>query len=137
MSRWRCPACDREFSRTNQSHTCVPGNSVDDTFAGRSEVQRGIYDAIIGHLRTLGPVHEDSVRVGVFLRHEDKLAEVRPRSRDVLLHLVLPYALDHARVARREQISTGRIWHSLKLTEVSDVDDQLREWLGQAYDASG
>jgi hypothetical protein len=55
----------------------VPGCTVDRSFQGRPAVQRAIYDALITHLRTLGPVHEDAVAVGVFLLHERKFAEVR------------------------------------------------------------
>jgi hypothetical protein len=116
---------------------CVPGNSVDETFAGRPPVQRDIYEAIVGHLRTLGPVYEDVVRVGVFLYHVDKVAEVRPAVRALTLWLVLPRYLDHVRVRRRERVSDGRIWHSLKLAGMSDVDDELTDWLGEAYDAAG
>ena len=60
MARWTCPRCDREFSRSRQSHTCLPGGSVDESFAGRPPVQREIYDVITGHLATLGPVHADA-----------------------------------------------------------------------------
>jgi hypothetical protein len=137
VPRWRCPACDREFSRANQSHVCVPGNTVDETFAGRPPVQRDIYEAIIGYLRTLGPVHVDAVRVGVFLSHVDKLAEVRPAARSLTIWLMLPRDLADARVSRSVRISAARVAHFIKLTAVSDVDDQLRDWLGEAYDSAG
>ncbi|UBU10105.1 hypothetical protein [Nonomuraea gerenzanensis] len=35
MTRWVCPACDREFARTRQSHVRVPGCTVEETFAPR------------------------------------------------------------------------------------------------------
>jgi hypothetical protein len=134
VSRWRCPACDREFSRGQQSHVCVPGNTVDETFAGRPPVQREIYEEIIAHLRDLGPVYVDAVKVGVFLSHVQKVAEVRPGPRGITLWLMMPRDLDDPRIRRRERVSTGRFAHVLKLTDVSDVDDQLKEWLGEAYD---
>jgi Domain of unknown function (DUF5655) len=137
VPRWRCPACDREFSRANQSHVCVPGNTVDESFAGRPPVQREIYEAIIGYLRTLGPVCVDAVRVGVFLSHVDKVAEVRPKVRSVGLWLMMPRELDDPRIGRRDRVSTGRVAHYLTLTSVSDVDNQLCDWLGEAYDAAG
>ncbi len=137
MNRWRCPACDREFARTAQSHVCLPGNSVDQTFAGHPPVQREIYDAIVGHLRTLGPVYVDAVRVGIFLSHVSKMAEVRPMTRWVRLHLFTPRYLDDERIRRRERISASRFWYVLNLTVVSDVDDQLRNWLSEAYDSAG
>jgi hypothetical protein len=136
MSRWTCPACEREFGRTHQSHVCVPGGTVDECFAGRPPVQRAIYDALMAHLDTLGPVHVDAVRVGVFLKHERKLAEVRPRARSLSLALVLPRPVDDPRIARRLPGSGGRIWHMLKLTAVADVDDRVRDWLTEAYHAA-
>ena len=137
MSRWRCPACDREFARANQSHVCVPGNSVAATFAGRPPGQREIYDALIAHLRTLGPVHVDAVKVGVFLKREDKLAEVRPMARAVALWLILPRPLEDERVTRRERISAGRYAQVVRLADSSDVDDQVLGWLTEAYAAAG
>jgi hypothetical protein len=110
---------------------------VDDTFAGRPPVQRAIYDAIVGYLDSLGPVHVDAVRVGVFLKAEAKLAEVRPKARSLNLALALPHPVTDARIARRFPVSGGRFWHVLKLTEVGQVDDQVRDWLTEAYHAAG
>jgi hypothetical protein len=136
MNRWTCPRCERQFGKAHQAHVCVPGNTVARTFAQRPEGQREIYDEIIGHLRTLGPVHEDAVKVGVFLKHASKLAEVRPMARALSLELVLPRPIEHARITRRLPISTGRIVHIIRLTEVAQVDDELRDWLAEAYFAA-
>jgi len=65
VTRWTCPECEREFGRTRQSHVCVPGCTVDETFAGRPGYQRAAYDLIAAHLAALGPLHVDAVRVGV------------------------------------------------------------------------
>lgn len=91
MNRWTCPRCDREFGRANQAHTCVPGITVDECFAGRPPWQRPIYDAIVDHLESLGPVHADAVYVGVFLERAQKFAEV-----DDELRAWLTESYDHA-----------------------------------------
>jgi len=44
VTRWTCPRCDREFGSANQSHTCIPGCTVDATFAGRPPALRAVYD---------------------------------------------------------------------------------------------
>lgn len=137
MTRWTCPECERQFGRAHQSHTCAPGGSVDDCFVERPPVQRAIYDAIIGHLRTLGRVHVDAVRVGVFLKRSRKLAEIRPKARSLSLELVLPRAVDHPRIARRIRLSVDRTVHVVKLVAVDDVDDVLRDWLTEAFVAAG
>ena len=132
MPRWTCPACGREFGRAHQSHTCVPGNSVDDTFAGSPPYQRPAYDAIIEHLSTLGPLHLDAVSVGVFLLHDRKFAEIRPKARSLQVALRLDRTASHRLVSRHMQWS-GSTWHIIKLTSPDDVDDGLRELLTEAY----
>jgi hypothetical protein len=133
VTRWTCPRCDREFGRARQSHTCVPGITVDAAFAGRSPAARAVYDAILAHVRRLGPVHEDAVSVGVFLKSDRKLAEVRPRSRDVWLGLYLPRPVRDPRIARVLGPAGPRVVHVILLRGADDVDDQVRAWLTEAF----
>lgn len=134
MAVWTCPACERTFSRAHQSHTCLPGNTVDESFAGRPAWHRAIYDALIEHLCRLGPVEEDAVKIGVFLRHEQKFAEIRPMARSLAMWLMLPYLIDSPRVSRAERISADRFAHYLKLVSVDEVDEELLGWFEDAYD---
>jgi hypothetical protein len=137
VARWVCPRCDREFGRAHQSHVCVPGCTVEESFAGRPQVYRELYEAIVGYLRTLGPVHADAVKVGVFLKRDRKLAEVRPMARSLSLELVLPRKLDHPRVHRSVDIAAGRTWNTIRLRQLEEVDEELRDWLTEAYDFAG
>lgn len=133
VPRWTCPRCDREFGRARQSHTCVPGGTVDAAFAGHLPRLRAVYDAIMGHLASLGPVHEDAVSVGVFLKRDRKLAEVRPRSRDVSLALYLPRPVRDPRIAKVYGPGGPRVVHMIVLREPGEVDEQLRGWLTEAF----
>ncbi|WIV54361.1 DUF5655 domain-containing protein [Amycolatopsis nalaikhensis] len=135
-TRWTCPRCDREFARAGQGHTCVPGCTVEDTFAGKPPWQREVYDAVLEHVHTLGDVHEDAVKVGVFLKREHKLAELRPRSRDVLVYLWLPHPVTTARIAPAGWAKGARVGHKLSLRGVSDVDDEVRDWFTLAFETS-
>jgi len=136
MTRWTCPACDREFGRDRQSHVCVPGCTVDDCFAPWPPAWRQIYDVLFAHLRTLGPVHADAVRVGVFPKSDRKLAEVRPKASSVSLLVMLPRVVDHPRIAGRLPGHAGLTVHTIKLTSVAGVDDQVLGWLTEAYGAA-
>jgi len=137
VTRWVCPRCDREFGRSGQAHTCVPGTTVAETFAGARAWQRPICDAVIAFVETLGPVHVDAVGVGVFLKHQAKFAELRPMSRALSVNLVLPRVVEHARVARRMPASAGRIVHCVRLTAPVELDAEVRDWLAEAYLAAG
>jgi hypothetical protein len=110
--------------------------TVEECFAPWPPVYREIYDALVDFLSTLGDVHVDAVTVGVFLKRQRKLAEVRPRARSLALYLELPRRLDHPRVTSTMRISADRSGHIVKLTRVEDVDDEVRAWLAEAYDAA-
>jgi hypothetical protein len=134
VKRWVCPNCEREFASANQAHVCVPGISVSDLLARHPGWVSEIYGAVIEHLSSLGPIHEDAVNVGIFLKSDRKIAEFRPRVRSVLLSVYLPYELIDARIARTLPAAEGRVIHLIKLTSADQVDDQLREWLTAAFD---
>ena len=136
MARWTCPSCDREFARSHQSHVCVPAGTVDDTFAPHPRAWREIFDTIMSHVESLGPVHADAVKVGVFLKSDRKLAEVRPRARAVDLLLALPGPVDHDRVSRVLRQSSDITVNVIPLRSASEVDDQLRGWLTTAYETA-
>jgi Domain of unknown function (DUF5655) len=123
-----------KFASVNQAHVCIPGITVDDLLARHPRWVREIYVVVIDHLNSLGPLHEDAVNVGIFLKSDRKLAEFRPRVRSVLLSLYLPYELTDRRIARTLPTAADRVVAMIKLTGADQVDDQLREWLTEAYD---
>jgi hypothetical protein len=84
-------------------------------------------------------VHADAVLVGVFLKSDRKLAELRPKSRWLSCYLYLPREIADPRVARSMRLSAGRlsagrVVNEIKLCTPGDVDDQLLGWLEEAFD---
>ena len=137
MARWTCPRCDRQFGRARQSHTCLPGGSVAATFTRYPPEYLAIYGEIRAHLAALGRIHEDAVQVGVFLKRTRKLAEIRPKARSLELNLYLPHRIDDGRIARHVPVAADRIVHVVKVTSVEQIDDCVRSWLTEAFDAAG
>ena len=128
--RWACPLCDREFGRANTPHTCVPGCTVDSAFAGHPGWMRELYDVILARLLLSGPVHEDAVSVGVFLKADRKIAEVRPMVRTVKVWVLLP------RPAPKAVQASADFW-ALPLSFTSSaVPDDVLALLDEAYDAA-
>ncbi len=107
---------------------------MDDAFDGRPAWQRDVYDAIVGHLRSLGQVHEDAVAVGVFLKADQKVLEVRPGARTVVLFVALPRPVDHPRLRVIAGSHSSRVWHRLPLRSAEDLDGEVLDWLTEAYD---
>jgi hypothetical protein len=122
--------CDREFGRVNTPHTCVPGTTVDSVFGDRPAYMRELYDVILARLLSSGPVHEDAVTVGVFLKASRKIAEVRPMVRSVKVWILLP------RPAPKAVQASADFW-ALPLTFTSSaVPDDVLVLLDEAYDAA-
>ncbi len=133
MSRWVCPRCEREFGAANQAHTCAPGISVAELLDRHPPWVAEIYSAVIETFRSLGPVHEDAVNVGIFLKAQRKFAEFRPRVRSVLLWIQLPD--EHRVPAVGRVVPAGLSYaHSVVLTSPDQVDGDVRTLLELAYD---
>ena len=74
MPAWTCPECQRRFARKGQSHECSPAMSLDEYFSTGPDRERPIFEAVMAHLDTVGPVHVEPVSVGIFLK---RAADVR------------------------------------------------------------
>ncbi len=134
MARWVCPRCDREFGGVNQAHVCAPGITVDELLGRHPDWVGEIYAVVIGHLQALGPVHEDAVDVGIFLKSDRKIAEFRPLVRSVQLWLFLPDRREDPRISRSLPTGVDRFVHLIKLTAPEQVDAQVQEWLAESFD---
>lgn len=107
--------------------------SVEEYFATGPERERPIFEAVLEHLESIGPVHVEPVSVGIFLKRARTFAELRPMTRWVALSFPHGSRLEHPRIARRMAVSGGRVWHVVNLREPADVDQQVRDWLTEAY----
>ncbi len=134
MRGWTCPECGRFFERSRQSHDCAPGLTLDEYFATGPDHERPVFDAVIGHLATVGPVHADIVSVGIFLKNPHKFAELRPRQRWVAVSFALRRRGHHRTITRKVVEYNGRFWHVANVAHPDEVDDAFCELLTEAYD---
>lgn len=133
MPAWTCPRCGRLFGRERQSHDCEPGLTLEEYFATGPAHERPVFDAVMRHLESVGPVHADVVSVGIFLKNPRKFAELRPMQRWVALSFSLSRRARHRTIVRKVIEYHGRYWHVANVTGPHDVDDELRDLLTEAY----
>ncbi|MGH9280791.1 MAG: DUF5655 domain-containing protein [Acidimicrobiales bacterium] len=133
MALWTCPTCQRRFGRPRQSHECAPAMTLDEYFSTGPAHERPIFDAVMAHLDTVGPVYVEPVSVGIFLKHATTFAQLRPMQRWVALYFSLPRRVDHPTITRKVVNYSGRYFHVANLREPADLDDTLRGWLTEAY----
>jgi len=133
VAEWICPRCDRLFGRSGQSHDCAPGLSLEEYFETGPSHERPIFDAVMAHVETLGPVHADIVSVGVFLKNPRKFAELRPKDRWVAISFSLRRRATHPTITRKVVEYGNRYWHVANVREPAEVDAALLELLTEAY----
>jgi hypothetical protein len=133
---WTCPDCGRLFGRAGQSHDCAPGLSLEDYFATGPAHERPVFDAVMAHVTTLGPVHADVVSVGIFLKNPHKFAELRPMQRWVAVSFPLRRRAGHRTITRKVVPYGDRYWHTANVAGPADLDETLRDLLTEAYDTA-
>ena len=130
---WVCPACGRLFGRVRQAHECEPGLSLDEYFATGPAHERPVFDAVMAHVTTLGPVHADIVSVGIFLKNPRTFAQLRPMQHWVAVWFPLRRHARHRTITRTVQRQGDAFWHVANAASADDVDGDLRDLLSEAY----
>ncbi len=132
---WTCPECERRFGRRGQSHVCEPGLTVEEYFADYPPEFREIHERVVGLLEAMGAVVVEPVEVGILFKKRGTFVELRPRKKGFTLSFILPRRLDHPRITRRTPMSKQGTRTSIALVVHSAdvIDDEVREWLAEAY----
>ena len=134
---WTCPKCSRRFGRSNQGHECAPAMTIDDYFAaGGPPFERGVFEAVCGHLQSLDPdLWVEPVSVGIFFKRRTSFVQLRTMTKWVAVCFHLPRRLTSDRLSRRVVPNGQRFYHVVNARSADDVDGQLRGWLTEAWEA--
>jgi hypothetical protein len=133
VAAWTCTECGRLFGREKQSHACSPGLTVEEYFSTGPTHERPIFERVMQHLTSVGPVHADVVSVGIFLKNPRKFAELRPMERWVAVSFSLPRRASHRTITRKVVEYSGRYFHVANVASADDLDDALLDLLTEAY----
>lgn len=110
--------------------------TVDALFIGKDQVVRDTYARLLSALGELGPFTVEPKKTSIHLVNKSGFAGVHPRKGYMYLNLRTERPLENPRIAKREQVSKSRYHNEVKLATPDDVDDELREWLKEAYELS-
>lgn len=131
---WTCPECGRSFRRAGQSHECAPALELEEYFATGPSWEHPIFEAVLAHLESLGPMTVEPVSVGIFIKSNGSFVELRPKTKWVTLSFPLARRLQTPRISRKPIASGQKIFHFVNLTSPGEVDEELRGWLTESFD---
>jgi hypothetical protein len=109
---------------------------LDEYFAARPAFERAIFDAVLEHLQEVGELRVEAVQVGIFFKRARTFAELRPRRDRIVLSVLLSRRVDHPRIAKAWHGSGQRSAYFVDLRDPAEVDDDVRDWLTEAYVSS-
>jgi Domain of unknown function (DUF5655) len=128
---WRCPTCGQTFVTRNMPHSCQVV-AVGDHFAG-SEL-RPVFDAFLEAAERNGPVTVNATKSRISFQVRMRFAGIdKPRRDHLLANVVLTRPLENSRFATVAFIAPYYYVHRFRLRTVTDIDDEVREWLAEAY----
>jgi hypothetical protein len=107
--------------------------TLEEYFSTGPERERPIFEAVMAHLDTLGPMYVEPVSVGIFIKADRSFVVLRPKVRWVALSFPLPRTIQHNKIARRMGGSGATTYHVVNLREPADVDDDVKAWLTESY----
>ncbi len=128
---WRCPTCGQTFVTRNMPHSCQVV-ALGDHFAGSD--LRPVFDAYLQAAELNGPVTVNATKSRITLQARMRFAGLDTPRRDHLrAYVVLTRRRDSPRFAKVEFIPPSYYVHRFRLRTPEDVDDEVREWLAEAY----
>ena len=137
MPAWVCPKCQRQFARKGQGHECSPAMTIEEYFSTGPPFERPIFEAVMAGLdERVGPIHVEPVSVGIFLKRARGFSELRPMTKWVAVSFSLPRTLTSHRISRKVYDAGAAKWHVVNVRTADEVDDELLDWLAEAYDFS-
>lgn len=107
--------------------------SLEEYFSTGPPHERPVFEVVMEHLDSLGPVHVEPVSVGIFFKRAQRFAELRPMQRWVALTFTLPRRVAHPLITRKVAEYHGRYYHVANVRTPDQVDDTLRDYLTEAY----
>jgi hypothetical protein len=99
----------------------------------RTEPQRRAARAVLAVVRRHRGVVVEAVSVGVLVKRDRTVVELRAKTRWLELGLVVVDAIAADRIARHVELPRGRgHYYTVRLRDAGDVDREVRGWVAAA-----
>ncbi len=114
---------------------CAPSISLDEYFAGARPEAEPIFRRIDDHLQTLdGDLIVDPVNAKkILFKNGPTFAILDSMTKWMALGITLRRRLESGRLSRKVTEYGGKYHHVFNLTDPEQVDDELLDWLTEAF----
>ncbi len=107
---------------------------IDEYFESGPAFERPIFEAVLQVLEDLDPdIWYEPVSVGIFFKRRTSFVQLRTMTRWVAVCFSLNRKLDSDRISRKVIEHGSRYYHVVNVRSADEVDDQLADWLTEAW----
>jgi Domain of unknown function (DUF4287)/Domain of unknown function (DUF5655) len=118
--------------------TTAPPDPADTLYTGAKAILRPLHDALLGEIRALGDFDIAPKKGYLSLRRRKQFAMVQPSTTSRIdLGLILPAATPATGRLESAAKFNPLFTHRVRITATTDLDDELRFWLANAYALAG
>jgi hypothetical protein len=107
-----------------------------DLFEGKSQAVRDLYGLLVDELNKIGPFQEIKKAMSISFENRRPFASVLIRNRSIKLVLRTQHRIANQRILSIDHIANKCFDHTIVLDSKNDIDDELMQWLGEAYQSS-
>jgi len=100
----------------------------------RPEGQRRAAEAVLAVARRFKGLAIEAVSVGIFIKRERSIVELRPKTKWLDMSFISSAELDSPKIARKVQWQAGQAYF-VHLRDKTDVDREVRGWIADALRA--
>jgi hypothetical protein len=133
---WICPRCGARLVTRNLSHSCGT-YTLESLFAGADPAVLELARRYVAMLHGLGDVQVIPQKTRLTCVARVRFAGLYPRRGGFLANISLHRWLDSPRVVRTEDYGPRWRISYVRIDKPEDLDDELRAWLQESYDAVG
>ena len=130
---WICPECGRKFARNHQGHSCIESDP-DALFIGNDGNTRVLFHLLIEKVREFGEVEIHSAKWSLTVRRLSTFLSIMVGKNHLTLVFISVQPIDEFPVYQNYRHTGSRYSNSVKIESADEIDDQLIQWLKQAWE---
>ena len=129
---WTCPYCQRQFSTRNQSHACGYYTVEQHLEMANPEVIT-LYKKFAEMVENCGVTIIEATKTSITFKTPDIFAVAHLQKSGLRIAFWLPHPVQHPRIQRIYKASTHSYAHHVRINSADELDQQLQNWLCEAY----
>ena len=129
---YTCPTCKRKLLGPNQFHSCYVTDKATHINKMSTDIA-SLFEVLLSHLQSFDKIEIIYLKTCVQFKIGATFLSVYPKKDRLILEFQLAREEDQFPIYICKRLSKNRVLHRVALGEIADFDQQLRNWLSEAY----